>query len=310
MRNTTSEIALCSGICLLFAAFVLHTVSYQHKCWITDKSDDNESLYSRCLGMRKCLWYSCNHGTSLCRKWATGNIITTNLPRWVLAGRILLGSSQILLAIIFTLSVFSLECVLLFSLKIKTKKTIAKYVLGTTIFCFLCELITAIMVVIMISVDVVKDQGNRDWARGLTLCMYSCVLTFLAAVAQAVALRFFESSISTTDHEFSPTPEKKIIPVFQHPLGVPLRESPKLQPSTLGNIRMTSLPYASPYEPKTSAIPRVVSPISTSSLSSSSSRSTLPKALRNVTERRRISDQYHRQATKDFTGFINKSYNG
>ena len=52
------------------------------------------------------------------------------LKRWVLAGRILLGSSQILLAIIFMLSVFSLECVLLFSLKMETKKTIAKYVLG------------------------------------------------------------------------------------------------------------------------------------------------------------------------------------
>jgi hypothetical protein len=133
------------------------------------------------------------------------------------------------------------------------------------------------MVVIMISKDVVKDQGNRDWARGLTLCMYTCVLTLLAAIAQAVALRFYESSNSTHVQELPKTLEKKIIPVFQvnfilesrtrmsfkiqHPLGVPLRESPKLQPSTIGNIRMTSLPYASPYEPKTSAIPRVVSPV-------------------------------------------------
>ena len=146
----------------------------------------------------------------------------------------------------------------------------------TTIFCFLCQLITAIMVVIMISVDVVKDQGNRDWARGLTLCMLTSVLTLLAAVAQAVALRFYKSSISSAVTEFSPTPEKKIIPVFQvktlaeikeenyifqHPLGVPLRESPKLQPSTVDNIRMKNLPYASPYEPKTSTIPRVVSPV-------------------------------------------------
>ena len=71
------------------------------------------------------------------------------------------------------------------------------------------------MVIIMISVDVVKDQGNRDWARGLTLCMYTCVLTLLAAIAQAVALRFYESNNSINIHELPKTLEKKIIPVFQ-----------------------------------------------------------------------------------------------
>ncbi|CAG5077803.1 Oidioi.mRNA.OKI2018_I69.PAR.g8815.t1.cds [Oikopleura dioica] len=185
----------------------------------------------------------------------------------------------------------------------KTKHCIAKYVLGTTLICFACEIITAVMVIIMISVDVVQDQGNRDWARGLTLCLYSAALTLLAAISQAIALRFFDANDVL---EFSPPPEKKIIPVFQHPLGVPLRESPKLQKS---NIRMTTLPYASPYEPRTSTVPRVTSPVSVSSFSSSvSSRSTLPKALRNVTDRRRPST--HQNAMKDFTGFINKSYNG
>ena len=78
-------------------------------------------------------------------------------------------------------------------------------------------MITAVMVIIMISVDVVQDQGNRDWARGLTLCLYSAALSLLAAISQAIAVRFFEQN---EVQEFSPVPEKKIIPVFQVHLGI------------------------------------------------------------------------------------------
>ena len=74
----------------------IYTVAYKHKCWYVNQSDDLTNVFDSCEG----LWKRCSG--NLCNSWATGSLITFDLPNYILLGRVLMALGLALLCFAFS----------------------------------------------------------------------------------------------------------------------------------------------------------------------------------------------------------------
>ena len=110
------------------------------------------------------------------------------------------------------------------------------------------KLATGILVIYNL-IDDVAHAGNKDWGGGLTSHMWTCGITFLAVVCQLtgylvsvelklqlknVSLHF--GGINNSNIQLERNKAEHLTPSFpppyQHPLGVPLKETIELKPVT------------------------------------------------------------------------------
>ena len=87
-------------------------------------------------------------------------------------------------------------------------------------------------------IDDVAHAGNKDWGGGLSLHIWTCGVTFLAVICQLTGylVSFLNYSYVCLTKRFKLERNKaqhltpSFPPPYQHPLGVPLKETIELKP--------------------------------------------------------------------------------